>query len=95
MSRAAVASFIGRLDALSRTRSLTPGETIQLDRMIAMERRYDAMAAARSRKKPGAEQLLGPAPPNSDSPVAAGADQSPLGPRVPRAASTSPETRHA
>ncbi len=45
---------IARLEAIGRTRALDVGEGMQLDRLIAMERRYARMAS----KAPGAVRAI-------------------------------------
>lgn len=54
MTARAVAAEVDRLDALSRSRALNDRESRQLQKLIAMQRRYASMRAANDRAKVGA-----------------------------------------
>ena len=71
MTRETVTRMIDRLDAISRSRALEPGETIQLEKMIRTEQRY-AYLRAHSRahpKKAGAPAAADAPTPNSETPA--------------------------
>lgn len=58
MSRATIEPLIARLDALSRERELTPGESKQLQKLISTERRYDSFKTARAPAPVPAKDLV-------------------------------------
>lgn len=51
MSASVVAAQIARLEKIGKSRALTEGESGQLQKLIAMERRYASMKQANERAK--------------------------------------------